>query len=355
MAQELISATVARTSWGATADGTPVELYTLQNKDLTITLTTYGARLVSVEAPDRKGKKAQVVLGYKDLATYEADPSTYLGAIVGRFGNRIAKGRFSVNGQSYQAPQNNGENSLHGGDQGFDRKVWMGKELPGGVEFTLVSPDGDMGYPGTLTAIVRYTLAGSSLEIEYSATTDKTTIVNLTNHAYFNLAGESSGTVLEHQVKLHADRYTPIDAGLIPTGELAPVEGTPLDFRTSKKIGERIGEDFEQLKLANGYDHNFVLLGQGLRVAAEVVEPASGRTLTVKTTEPGVQFYSGNFITGLFEGLGGVKHKKHYGFCLETQHYPDSPNHPSFPSVLLQPGEKLSSKTIFTFGVTAGV
>lgn len=337
--------------WGRTADGSPVNLYTLTSKSLTITITNYGAHVVSIEAPDKGGKRADVVLGYKDLAGYEADNKTYVGSVVGRYGNRIAKGAFSIDGRAYKIPLNNNANTLHGGTTGFDRKVWTGRVISNGVELTLVSPDGDMGYPGALTATVRYTLSGDSLSIDYTATTSRPTVVNLTNHTYFNLAGESSGTILQQKLMLNADRYTPVDAGLIPTGQLVPVAGTPFDFRHSTAIGERMGEANEQLKLAGGYDHNWVLNGTGLREAAHVVDPASGRTLTVTTDQPGVQFYSGNFLEGAYTGVGGVPYAKYAGFCLETQHFPDSPNQPSFPSTELKPGQTLRSNTVFTFGV----
>lgn len=346
------AATVQQVSWGTTASGEPVSLFTLADSELTVRISNYGAHIVSIEAPDRNGKKADVVLGRSDLAGYEADANTYMGAVVGRYGNRIAHGEFSLNGATFHIPLNNGKNTLHGGTIGFDRKVWSAEKAPNGVEFTLVSPDGDMGYPGKLTVHVRYTLVGSSLHIDYSATTDKATVVNLTNHSYFNLAGEGSGTILNHVLTINADRYTPVDAGLIPTGELATVEGTPFDFRKPTAIGARIGQDNEQLRIAGGYDHNFVLKQSGgAHLAAKAVDPASGRTLTVTTTEPGVQFYSGNFLDGSLKGPSGGTYAKNTGFCLETQHYPDSPNKPSFPSTELKPGETLKSTTIFTFGV----
>jgi aldose 1-epimerase len=344
---------VAKAAWGSTADGKPVEIYTLTSKDLTVKVATYGARIVSIEAPDRTGKKADVALGYSSVAGYEADKNTYVGSIVGRYGNRIGKGTFKIDGQEYHIPLNNNGNALHGGTTGFDRKVWTAREVPGGVEFTLVSPDGDMGFPGELTAHVKYTLEGDALKINYSATTTKPTVVNLTNHAYFNLAGEGNGTILDQEIMIAASHYTPVDAGLIPLGTTPTVVGTPLDFLKSTAIGKRIGDDNEQLKLAGGYDHNWVLdaKGTGLHLAAKVVDPASGRTLTVTTTQPGVQFYSGNFLEGAYTGVSGKKYEKHFGFCLETQHFPDSPNHPNFPSTLLKPGETMHSETVFTFGV----
>ncbi len=348
----LAHAAVTAKPWG-TADGKPVELYTLTDQDLTVTITNYGAHIVSVDAPDRNGKKADVVLGFKDLAGYMADQKTYIGSVVGRYGNRIANGTFSLDGTTYHIPTNDHGNALHGGTVGFNQKVWSAHKTADGVELTLVSPDGDMGFPGQLTAHVRYTLSGKSLRIQYSATTTKATVLNLTNHSYFNLGGEGSGDVLNERVMLNADRYTPVNKTLIPTGQLAPVAGTPLDFRKPTPIGARINDNNDQLKIAGGYDHNFVLNGGGggLHLAAKVVDPASGRSLTVTTTEPGVQFYSGNFLDGSVTGASGVAYQKHAGFCLETQHFPDSPNQPNFPSTELKPGQTMHSETVFTFGV----
>lgn len=339
--------------WGHTADGTAVPIYTLTDGQIEVRVTAYGAHLVSVKAPDRTGKMADVVLGFDNLDTYMSQGLPYLGAIVGRYGNRIGLGKFTLDGKTYQIPVNNGPNALHGGPKGFDKYVWQSKEVPDGVEFTHVSPDGDMGFPGTLTATVRYTLKGKTLRIDYWAKTDKDTILNLTNHAYFNLHGNDKGNILDQKIQIDADRYTPVDAGLIPTGELAPVAGTPMDFRKPEAIGARIDADNEQLKRAGGYDFNYVLNGKPgtLHPAAIVTDPESGRTLTVETTEPGVQFYSGNFLNGSFTGRHGIKYEKHGGFCLETQHFPDSPNHANFPSTELKPGETMHSTTTFTFGV----
>lgn len=345
---------VTKASFGTTKDGKAVDLYTLKDADLEVKIMTYGARIQSIVAPDKNGEKADVVLGYPDLAGYQADGSTYFGAVVGRYGNRIAKGQFTIDGKSYQVPVNNNGQSLHGGTEGFDQRVWTAKVIPDGVEMTLVSPDGDQGYPGKLTAHVRYTLRGHDLHLDYSATTDKPTVTNLTNHAYFNLAGEGSGTILNHTIMIDSDRYTPVDSVLIPTGDLPPVAGTPFDFRTPHAIGERIDAANDQLKIAGGYDHNWVLNGSGksMKVAAKVVDPASGRTLTVSTTQPGVQFYTGNFLVdGAITGTGGRKYMKRGALCLETQHYPDSPNHPAFPTTLLKPGETMHSATVFSFGV----
>ena len=348
----LAHAAVTVAPWGK-ADGKAVELYTLTDADLTVKITNFGAHIVSVEAPDRNGKRADVVLGYRDLAGYLADPKTYMGSVVGRYGNRIAKGTFSLDGATFHVPTNDHGNALHGGTTGFDRKVWTAQKTANGVELTLISPDGDMGFPGQLTAHVRYTLEGKSLKIEYSATTTKPTVLNLTNHSYFNLSGEGNGDVLKEVATLAADRYTPVDKTLIPTGQLAPVAGTPFDFRQATPIGAHINDANEQLKIAGGIDHNFVLNGSGpgLHMAAKVVDPASGRTLTVATTEPGVQFYSGNFLDGSLHGASGAAYPQHAGFCLETQHFPDSPNHPKFPTTELNPGQTMHSETVFTFGV----
>jgi aldose 1-epimerase len=348
----LAQAGVTKADWGKTADGTLVQIYTLSDHDLTVRITTFGARVVSIEAPDRSGKMGDVVLGYDNLGQYESD-TTYFGSIVGRYGNRIAKGTFTIDGKTYHVPVNNNGNALHGGPAGFSGKVWAGKEVPDGVEMTLVSPDGDMGFPGTLTARVRYTVEGKSLKINYIATTTKPTVANLTNHSYFNLAGDGKGTILDEVMMIPADRYTPVDATQIPTGELAPVGGTPFDFRKPIAIGARINDTNEQLKIGGGYDHNWVLNGAGgsLHLAAKAYDPTSGRTLTVTTTQPGVQFYSGNFLDGSKTGKFGVTYQKYAGFCLETQHFPDAPNHPKFASTLLKPGETMLSETVFTFGV----
>jgi aldose 1-epimerase len=353
MMSSLAQASVNKAPWGKSADGKPVEIFTVSDADLTVRITTFGARVVSIETPDKKGKKGDVVLGYDNVAGYEGDTSTYFGSVVGRYGNRIAKGTFSIDGKSYHVPLNNNGNALHGGPAGFSSKVWTGKEIPDGVEMSLVSPDGDMGFPGTLTVHVRYTVEGKSLRINYSATTTKPTVLNLTNHSYFNLAGNGEGNILHDVLMIPADRYTPVNTTQIPTGELAPVAGTPFDFRKTTPIGERINQTNEQLKIGGGYDHNFVLngAGQGLHLAAKVEDPTSGRTLTVMTTEPGVQFYSGNFLDGTKKGKFGVSYQKYAAFCLETQHFPDSPNEPKFPSTLLKPGQTMQSETVFTFGV----
>lgn len=350
---------VTKADFGKLPDGRAVELYTAKNADLEVGFTTYGARIVSLKTKDRDGKMGDVVLGYNSVAGYVAEGATktYFGSIVGRYGNRIRGGKFAIDGKTYQIPLNNNGNALHGGPHGFDDQLWSGKELPDGVEMTLVSKDGDMGFPGTLTVHVRYTLVGSAVHINYSATTDKPTVTNITNHSYFNLSGEGSGTILDEVLQINADGYTPVDAGLIPVGGVKPVAGTPFDFRKPTVIGARIEEPNEQLKLGGGYDHNWVLNGAGagknqpgeMKVAAKVYDPKSGRVLTVSTTQPGVQFYTGNFLDGSFTGKSGVKYTKRTGFCLETQHYPDSPNQPEFPTTLLKPGETLHTETVFAF------
>jgi len=341
---------VSKAGFGKNLKNEAAEIYTLKNAKVEAKITTYGATLVSVRTADRHGKVADVVLGYDNLRGFLED-TCFLGATVGRFGNRIAKGAFAIDGHKYQLPLNNGENSLHGGPDGFDKKIWAAKPGANSVAFTLVSPDGDMGYPGTLTVEVVYTLEESGLRIDYTATTDKATVVNLTNHSYFNLHGDDQGDILDHEIQINADHFTPTNAGLIPTGELAEVAGTPLDFRTSTKIGQRIGAAYEPLLLAGGYDHNFVLNGANgaMKQAAKLVDPVSGRTMTVSTTEPGIQLYTGNFLNGAV-GRHGVQYTKNKALCLETQHFPDSPNQPAFPTTLLKAGETLHSTTIFTFG-----
>jgi len=337
--------------WGH-KDGKDVPIYTLKSGQVEVRVTALGAKIVSIRTPDRNGKMADIVLGYDSLEGYEKDTKTHFGSVVGRYGNRIAGGKFSIDGKSYQVPKNDGNNALHGGTKGIEYYVWDSKEVPNGVEFTHVSPDGDMGFPGNLTVKVKYTLAGNTLRLDYTCTSDKATPVNITNHAYFNLNGDDKGTILNQKIEINADKYTPVNADLIPTG-IAPVAGTPFDFRKPEVIGARINDDNEQLKIAHGYDHNWVLNGNPgtLRVAAVVTDPESGRKLTVDTTEPGVQFYTGNFLDGSLTGRHGVKYEFRTGFCLETQHFPDSPNHPDFPSTILRPGVTRHSTTTFTFGV----
>ena len=346
---------VTKGDFGKLPDGRAVEVYTAKNEELEVKFTTYGARIVSLMTKDRDGKLADVVLGYGSVDGYvnEGTTKTYFGSIVGRYGNRIRGGKFSVDGKSYQIPLNNNGNALHGGPHGFDDRLWTGKAISDGVEMSLVSKDGDMGFPGTLTVHVRYTLVGSALHINYSATTDKPTVTNLTNHSYFNLSGEGSGTILGEVLEINADGYTPVDAGLIPVGGVKPVAGTPFDFRKPTEIGARIEEANDQLKIGGGYDHNWVLNGKNgvMKLAAKLYDPKSGRVLTVTTTQPGVQFYSGNVLSGAYKGNAGVAYSKNTGLCLETQHFPDSPNQPTFPSTLLKPGQTMHSETVFAFSV----
>jgi len=340
-------------------DGAAVYLYTLTNAHgMEVRAMSYGAIIVSLRVTDRGGVSDDVVLGFDALEGYLAG-QPYFGAVVGRYGNRIAKGRFALDGQMYQLATNNGPNHLHGGVKGFDKVVWeaepFDRDGQSGVVFTHVSPDGDEGYPGTLNARVTYTLTqANELIVDYHATASKATPINLTQHSYFNLAGAGTSDILDHRLTLDADRFTPVDATLIPTGELAPVDGTPFDFRRPSAIGARIGGDHVQLKYGTGYDHNWVLNGSAgqLRHAARVEDPKSGRTLDIATTEPGVQFYTGNFLDGTLTGKSGRVYKQRYGLCLETQHFPDSPNHENFPSTILRPGEQYQSRTVFTFGVS---
>ena len=344
-------ASVTKSSFGTTSDGKAVDLYTLTSGKTTVGLITFGARVQSIKTPDRTGTLADVALGFNTIADYEADKSTYVGSIVGRYGNRLAGGKFSLDGQTYQVPTNNNGNSLHGGTVGFDRAVWEAKLVGNeGVEFTHVSPDMDQGFPGTLTAHVKYTLHGGALRIDYTVSTDKNTVFNLTNHSYFNLGGDGSGPILSEVLTIPADRYNPVDSGLIPTG-IESVAGTPFDFRKPTPIGDRIDATNDQLKIAGGYDHNWVLSDKAgtMKEAAKVYDPTTGRVLTVSTTEPGVQFYTGNFLTGTLKGKSGAMYAKHFGLCLETQHFPDSPNHPAFPTTELKPGHPYTSTTIFTF------
>jgi aldose 1-epimerase len=351
-------ATMSREPFGTLPDGTPVELFTLTNASgMEVKVTNYGGIITTLKVPDRNGKLDDITLGFESIDGY-LKGSPYFGALIGRYGNRIGKAQFTLDGQTYKLPANDGPNTLHGGFKGFDKVVWQAepfeREGERGVVFTYTSADGEQGFPGTLTTRITYTLTDKNeLAFDYHATTDKPTVVNLTQHAYFNLAGHDSGDVLNHQLTINASRYTPVNNVLIPTGELAPVEGTPFDFRTATAIGARIEADHEQLKHGGGYDHNFVLDrdGDGLVLAARVEEPTSGRVMEVHTTEPGVQFYSGNFLDGTLTGKGGHAYQKRSGFCLETQHYPDSPNQPAFPSTVLRPGEEYSSRTVYTFSV----
>ncbi len=357
-AAESRGASVERKAFGTMATGEAVELFTLRNgKGVVATITSYGGIVVSLTAPDRAGHVADIVLGFDTLDPYlKAHP--YFGALVGRYGNRIAKGEFRLDGQVYHLPKNNGENTLHGGNEGFGKKLWSAREIPSqdgaALELRYVSRDGEEGFPGTLSTRVTYTLTeAGELRIDYEATTDKPTVVNLTNHSYFNLAGPGGGDILGHVLRIDADRFTPVVEGLIPTGELRSVAGTPFDFRTRTPIGARIGAEDEQLKLAGGYDHNFVLNGEAgkLRLVVHVSEPRSGRVLEVLTTEPGVQLYTGNFLDGSLIGKGGQVYKHRSGFCLETQHFPDSPNQAAFPSTVLRPGATFWSTTVYRLSI----
>jgi len=344
--------------FGRMPDGKAVEVYTLRNaRGMEVRAITYGAIIQSIRVPDRSGRLGDVTLGYDSLSGY-LTASPYFGAVVGRYANRIARGRFALGGQTYRLAANNGPNHLHGGLKGFDKVVWEAKSFQRGdtvgVEFQHTSPDGDEGYPGTLHVSVTYTLTPSNqLEVEYRAKTDQATPVNLSQHSYFNLAGEGSGDILGHILEVDADRYTPVDSTLIPTGELASVRNTPFDFRTPMAIGARINQPDPQLKYGKGYDHNFVLnrSGSGVVHAARVVEPKTGRTLDISTTEPGLQFYSGNFLDGTITGKSGHVYAHRSALVLETQHFPDSPNHPNFPSTILRPGKEYRSRTVFAFGV----
>jgi aldose 1-epimerase len=343
---------VTKQAFGKTSEGTPVDLYTLADGKIEARIITYGGIVVSLRTPDRNGKLDDVVLGCDTAEQYEKQ-TAHFGGIVGRYANRIAHGSFQLDGHTYSIPKNDGDNALHGGIRGFDKMVWQGKQIPDGVELTYVSKDGEQGFPGTLTTVVRYTVSGSALHMDYSATTDKDTVLNLTNHSYFNLAGQGKGDILGHVLKIDASRITPVDATLIPTGELKPVEGTPFDFRTPHKVGERIDADDPQLRLGHGYDHNFVLdhPANELAEAAEVYEPTTGRILKVLTTEPGLQFYTGNFLDGSITGKEGRVYNRRFALCLETQHFPDSPNHASFPSTELKPGQKFHTVTVYEFSV----
>jgi len=344
--------------FGNLPDGTSVELYTLSNANgMTVQIVTYGGIITSLRVPDREGRPGDVVLGYDSLDGYLAR-NPYFGCIVGRFANRIAGGRFVLDGATYQLAVNNGSNHLHGGLVGFDKRVWRATtgRNDGAVCLVLsyLSKDGEENYPGNLYVTVAYTLMRDNvLRINYRACTDKPTILNLTNHTYFNLAG--TGDILDHQVTINADRFTPVNEALIPTGELQPVEGTPLDFRQATRIGARINDPHQQIARAGGYDHNFVINGAPgeLRLAARVYEPAHGRVLEVRTTEPGMQFYTGNFLDGTITGKGGVVYGQRAGLCLETQHFPDSPNQPAFPSTVLRPGENFHSTTVFVFSTSS--
>jgi aldose 1-epimerase len=352
--------TITKASFGGLSDGTPVDIYTLTNsRGMEVKILSYGGILQSIRVPDRHGRLANVTLGFDNIADYETK-SPYFGCITGRYANRIALGRFQLNGQTYQLPINNPPNSLHGGTVGFDKHVWAATPLQGrhsvGLELRFTSPNGDQGYPGRLASKVTYTLTNhNEIRMDYRArlvgNSDLKTVINLTNHAYWNLAGEGSSDIYGHKLTLNASRYTPVDPTLIPTGEIASVDGTPMDFRHPTAIGARIRDGFPQLVIGRGYDHNWVLdrHGSGLELAARVVEPRSGRVLEVITDQPGIQFYSGNFLDGTLVGTSGRMYRQGDGFALETQHYPDSPNHPNFPSTVLSPGERYQTTTVYRF------
>ena len=335
-----------------------IKLYTLENESgMTVRVTNYGAIITSIIVPDRNGKRADVALGYDRVEDYiNAVDKPYFGAVVGRYGNRIAKGEFTLDGETYSLLQNNGENHLHGGAIGFDKVVWAVDEYVEGKSLTLsyLAKDKEEGYPGNLELTIIYTLADdNSLVVDYHATTDKATPINVTQHTYFNLKGEGQGTILDHKLMLNAKTFTPVDESLIPTGEMPAVAGTPFDFTTAKAIGHDIDQQNEQLVFGLGYDHNWILNKDGkegeLSLAAQVHEPSSGRVMEIYTTEPGIQFYCGNFLDGRLKGKSGKPYVHRGGFCLETQHFPDSPNQPNFPSTILKPGETYESKTVFKF------
>lgn len=346
---------IKKEAFGTTTEGIDASLYTLTNENgLEVKISDYGATITSILAPDREGKPGDIVLGFDNVSGYQSDAylksNPYFGATIGRFGNRIAKGKFSLNGEEYSLATNNGPNHLHGGNKGFDKVIWDAEPLEqqNSIRFTYVSPDGEEGYPGTLTTVVTFSLTNENeLKIDYKATTTKATPVNLTNHTYFNLAAGESEDALNHVVTLHADKYTVIDDAFIPTGENRDVTETPMNFRAPAVIGSRIDQ------VEGGYDHNYVLTknSNDLELAATVYEPLSGRVLETFTTEPGVQFYTGNFLDGTLTGKKDTAYKKHYGFCLETQHFPDSPNQPDFPSTILSPAETFTSTTVYKFSV----
>ena len=349
--------TIRKETFGKAATGELIDRYTLSNnKGMEVAITNFGATVVALKVPDRAGKAADVVLGFDTLEGYETG-TAYFGATVGRYGNRIGGGKFSIDGKTYTLPKNNGDNTLHGGIVGFDKKVWKAREIASkngeSLEMSYLSADGEEGFPGNLSVRVIFTLPtdGNELTIDYTATTDKDTVLNLTNHSYFNLAGEGNGDILDHVLTLHAKQFTPVDKTLIPTGELRDVAGTPMDFTRATAIGKRINESYEQLVFGKGYDHNWVLASdgrKGLTLAAEAYDAKSGRKLEVLTTEPGVQFYTGNFLDGS-KGKGDKVYGLRAAFCLETQHFPDSIHHPNFPSTLLKPNSVFHSLTVFRF------
>ncbi|MGA8026210.1 MAG: aldose epimerase family protein [Bryobacteraceae bacterium] len=347
---------IQQQDFGKTPEGQQVYLYTLKNSSgMEVKITNFGARITSIKVMDRNKKFDDVVLGFDNLESYMSKNDPYFGAVAGRYANRIANGAFTLDGKQYHIPLNEPTNALHGGTTGFDRRVWDGKDVSTAdgqaVELHYLSPDGEMGFPGNLNVTVRYSLGNKNdLRLDYTATTDQDTVLNLTNHSYFNLAGAGSETALNHKVMIAADRFTPINGNLIPTGAIEKLAGTPLDFRKLEVVGARINDSYEQLKLAKGYDHNFVLNRPGnlSALAARVEEPSSGRVLECFTTEPGLQFYTGNFLDGTIHGIGGV-YRYRSALTLETQHFPDSPNHPNFPTTVLHAGQQFRSTTIFRF------
>ncbi len=346
---------MSKKNFGRMPEGQEVDLFTLKSEKLETQISSYGAAIIVLRVPDRSGNSEDIIIGPQDLASHVANQRSngpiFFGALIGRYANRIAHGKFSLDGNTYSLAKNDGDNSLHGGPGGFHNVVWQSEAIANGVAFHYLSKDGEEGYPGNLSVTVRYTVVGADLRIAYQATTDKPTVLNLTNHAYFNMAGAGRGTVLAHQLKLFASRFTPCDAHLIPTGEIRSVAGTPLDFRKSTTVGDRIDAADELIRLAHGYDHNFVMDEQGakLKQAAEMYEPLTGRVMEVWTTEPAIQFYTGNFLDGTFKGKNGVAYGRREGFCVETQHYPDSTNHLEFPSTVLRPGQSFQSETIYRF------
>lgn len=348
---------LTKTDFGM-AGSSPIQRFTLKNQSgMEASVINYGAILTNLKVPDAQGQSEDVVLGFDDLNGY-LGKHPYFGATIGRYANRIAKGKFMLNGKQYTLAINNGENALHGGLAGFDKKVWHAEEVSTSngpaVRFSYESPDGEEGYPGKLSVTVTYSLTpDNQLQIDYRATTEADTVINLTNHSYFNLKGAGNGDILDHEVMIDAARFTPVDGGLIPTGEMRSVDKTPFDFRGARKIGERIDEDEEQIKLGGGYDHNYILNQEGpnatLRLAARVTEPSTGRVMEVVTDRPGMQFYTGNFLDGTLTGKRGIVYNKRFGFCMETQFFPDSPNKPVFPSPVLKAGDTFTSTTIYRF------
>lgn len=343
--------------YGVTAKGDSVKQYTLTNKNgMKVEVINYGGIITSLTAPDKNGKYQDVVLGFTKPEDYFNDNPYFFGALIGRYGNRIADAKFTLEGKTYELDKNDGPNSLHGGKEGFDTKIWTVEPVKDAqfptLKLTYVSADGEEGFPGKLTTTVLYTLTDdNALEISYEATTDKATVVNMTQHSYFNLSGNFTQSITDHELKLKAEKFLPVNSTIIPTGEEKSVKGTPFDFTVSKPIGKDINSDDEQIRLGQGYDHNWILEGKGLRTIATVYHPASGRVMEVMTDQPGVQFYSGNFLDGKYETKTGGKYEKRNGFCLETQHYPDSPNQKAFPSTELKPGQKYQTKTIYKFSV----